>query len=103
MQLFQERNCKSSQCLLLAWFKNPRVFQEVYTLQLQKLSVWAGIFGDRVVWALLPGNWTGEMYLKLLEDVINSPLMMNLIFQQNGIPHYALLQYLHQFSTALAW
>lgn len=90
---------------------NPRVFHEVHTQQPEKLNVWAGIFGDRLVGPFfLPGNLTGQMYLQLLEDAIDPALTDiienvpeydedHLIFQQDGAPpHYALIvrQYLDQ-------
>lgn len=90
---------------------NPRIFHEVHTQRPQKLNVWAGIFGNRIVGPFfLEGNLTGEMYLGLLEDTID-PMLTDiiendqnyledqLIFQQDGAPaHYALpvRQYLDQ-------
>jgi Helix-turn-helix domain (DUF4817) len=90
---------------------NPHIFHEVHTQHPQKLNVWAGIFGDRIVGPLfLEGNLTGEMYLELLEDIIK-PMLDDIIendanyledqflFQQDGAPpHYALpvRQYLDQ-------
>lgn len=82
---------------------NPRIFQEVHTQYPEKLNVWAGIFGDRLVGPFfLPGNLNGEMYLELLQDHIDPMLTEiienneqyqenQLILQQDGAPpHYAL-------------
>lgn len=55
--------------------------QEVHTHQQQKLNIWSGIFGDRVGPFYLPVNWTGEMLLQLLEEVIvlNNPVLAYII------------------------
>lgn len=83
---------------------NPRIFHEVHTQTPQKLNVWAGIFGDRLIGPLfIDGNLNGETYLELLEDTVY-PLLIDIVenddryqenqlmFQQDGAPpHYALL------------
>lgn len=81
---------------------NPRLFHEVHTQYPEKLNVWAGIYGDRLVGPFfIPGNLNGETYLSLLEDHID-PMLTDiienddryledeLIFQQDGAPpHFA--------------
>lgn len=83
--------------------ENPHVFHEVHTQHPEKLNVWAGIYGDSLIGPFfLPGNLTGEMYLRLLEDAIEPGLTdvlennnrynaNELTFQQDGAPpHYTL-------------
>lgn len=81
---------------------NPRIFHEVHTQTPQKLNVWAGIFGDRLIGPIfLDGNLTGEMYLNLIENIVH-PLLVDIVenddrysadeltFQQDGAPpHFA--------------
>ncbi|CAH0388396.1 unnamed protein product [Bemisia tabaci] len=74
----------------------------------QKLSVWAGIYNDKLVGPLvLRGNLDGATYLELLQDAVIPRVVQiiedddedfNPIFQQGGAPpHYALAvrAYLH--------
>ncbi|EFN87922.1 hypothetical protein EAI_08475, partial [Harpegnathos saltator] len=84
---------------------NLRILHEVHTQHLKKLNVWAGIFGNRIVGPLFllgTSNLTAEMYLELLEDIID-PMLTDviendehyledqLVFQQDGAsPHYAI-------------
>ncbi|XP_071053327.1 uncharacterized protein [Onthophagus taurus] len=89
---------------------NPHVFREAHTQHPEKLNVWVGILGDHIIGPLfIPGNLNGEIYLEMLENVIdplitekleNDPLLLEqqLHFQQDGAPpHYAapLRQYLN--------
>lgn len=82
--------------------ENPHIIHEVRTQYPQKLNVWAGIYGNRIVGPFfLPGNLTGEMYLNLLQNAVEPALTEiieqnehynenQLIFQQDGAPpHYA--------------
>lgn len=58
---------------------HPRIFHEVHTQNPQKLNVWCGIFGDRIVGPFfIDGNLTGETYLRLLEDHID-PMLTDII------------------------
>ncbi|XP_050295593.1 uncharacterized protein LOC126735594 isoform X2 [Anthonomus grandis grandis] len=82
---------------------NPHIFREGATQRPQKINVWAGILGNAVIGPLfIEQNLTGELYLHLLEDVID-PLITTelenqvgnilqeneLHFQQDGAtPHY---------------
>lgn len=82
---------------------NPHIFREGATQWPQKINVWAGILGNAVIGPLfIEENLTGELYLHLLEDVID-PLITTelenqvgnilqeneLHFQQDGAPpHY---------------
>lgn len=81
---------------------NPHVFHEVHTQFPQKLNVWIGIYGDRLIGPVfLDGNLTGETYLELLSEFVYPQLVDiienddryledHLIFQQDGAPpHYA--------------
>lgn len=82
--------------------ENPHVFHEVHTQTPQKLNVWAGIFGDRIIGPIfIDGNLTGERYLEILEDMVY-PILVDIVenddryseahlfFQQDGAPpHYA--------------
>lgn len=88
---------------------NPHIFREEHTQYPQKINVWAGILGNKIIGPIfMEENLTGELYLDLLENVIN-PLITeslenqidqdgnllldeeNLFFQQDGAPpHYAL-------------
>jgi hypothetical protein len=48
---------------------NPHWMQETHTHFPQKLNVWAGIMGDRILEpAFLDGNLDGEIYLRLLQE-----------------------------------
>ena len=81
---------------------NPRIFHEAHVQTPQKLNVWAGIFGDRIIGPIfLEGNLTGESYLDLLQNTVH-PLLVDIVehddrymgdrltFQQDGAPpHYA--------------
>jgi len=89
--------------------ENPQLFREGHTQFPEKINVWAGILGHEIVGPLfLEENLTGQLYLNLLENVID-PLIVqslesqmdengglelneeNLHFQQDGAPpHYAL-------------
>jgi hypothetical protein len=76
---------------------NPHEFREGNTQYPQKLNVWAGILGDRVVGPFfLNENLTGERYLEMLQDEILPAIAeivedgpnpdANIIFQQDGAP-----------------
>lgn len=77
---------------------NPHWMVETHTQRPQKLNVWAGICGDRIVGPFFThGNLDGNQYLQLLEEqIIPSCLALfpnnnNLWFQQDGAPpHYQL-------------
>lgn len=89
--------------------ENPHAFVEGHTQYPQKINVWAGILGNKVIGPLfLDGNLTGEIYLDMLQTTIN-PLIIEAIenqidedgnpvlneaevyFQQDGAPpHYVL-------------
>jgi len=88
---------------------NPHIFREGHTQFPQKVNVWAGILGNKIIGPLfIEENLTGDLYLHLLENVID-PLITEslenqtdqhgnllldeqaLFFQQDGAPpHYAL-------------
>ncbi|KAG5894615.1 hypothetical protein JTB14_026146 [Gonioctena quinquepunctata] len=77
---------------------NPHVFHEIHTQTPQKLNVWAGIFGDRLIGPVfLDGKLTEETYLELLNEFVYPQLVDiienddryhedHLIFQQDGAP-----------------
>lgn len=81
---------------------NPRIFHEVHTQNPEKLNVWVGIFGDRLIGPIfLEDNLTGDIYLNMLQNIIY-PLLVEivehderyqenlLVFQQDGAPpHFA--------------
>lgn len=89
--------------------ENPHLFREDHTQYPQKLNVWAGILGNEIIGPIfIEENLTGQLYLNLLENVIDplitqslesqvdeedNPLLdeQNLHFQLDGAPpHYAL-------------
>lgn len=89
--------------------ENPHLFREDHTQHPQKINVWAGILGNEIIGPIfIEDNLTGQLYLNLLENVIDplitqslesqvdeedNPLLdeQNLHFQQDGAPpHYAL-------------
>lgn len=89
--------------------ENPKHFREGHTQYPEKVNVWAGILGNAIIGPLfIQENLTGELYLNLLEEVIdplitaslenqldaggNRILQEDLIhFQQDGAPpHYFL-------------
>lgn len=98
--------------------ENPHRFSEGHTQNPQKLNVWAGILGDRIIGPFfIEGNLTGEVYVQMLNNSIepsivheietqtdlegNLNLNENIVhFQQDGAPpHYALAtrQWLDRF------
>lgn len=90
---------------------NPRLFREAHTQNPEKLNVWAGILGNRIIGPyFLPGNLNGEMYLELLETYIypmivetmendDNILEDNVWFQQDGAPPHFTVQ-VRQFLNA---
>lgn len=82
--------------------ENPHLFREQHSQHPQKLNVWMGILGDHLIGPVfIPGNLTGDVYLDLLENVIDllitealeadeNLLEEELRFQQDGAPpHFA--------------
>ncbi|KAG5889937.1 hypothetical protein JTB14_028946 [Gonioctena quinquepunctata] len=81
---------------------NPHLFRETHTQFPQKVNVWAGILGNHIVGPLfLNTNSTGEVYLELLQNAIESLILeilednpdefgnLEITFQQDGAPpHY---------------
>ncbi|KAL3275459.1 hypothetical protein HHI36_020219 [Cryptolaemus montrouzieri] len=77
---------------------NPKIFRGVHTQYPEKLNVSVGIYGNLLFGPFfLPENLTGEMYLQLLEELINlviteilendpSYLEGDDVFQQDGAP-----------------
>lgn len=89
--------------------ENPHLFREDHTQYPQKINVWAGILGNEIIGPIfMEENLTGELYVNLLENVIDLLITQslenqadqegdmeldeqNLYFQQDGAPpHYAL-------------
>lgn len=82
---------------------NPHLLHETHTQVPQKLNVWAGILGDHLVGPFfIDGNLNGDIYLEMLEDLID-PMITEILendnnlfedqitFQQDGAPpHYTL-------------
>lgn len=87
--------------------ENPHIFREDHSQTPEKLNVWAGILGDTIIGPVfIDGNLNGDIYLDLLENIID-PLIVDalenqrdeegnlilseelLYFQQDGAPpHY---------------
>jgi transposase len=79
--------------------QNPHWMRETHTQHPQKVNVWAGIIGNRLVGPFfIEGNLNVEMYLHMLQNeivpAINNevgPLLRNTWFQQDGAPpHFGL-------------
>lgn len=80
--------------------ENPHIISEAHTQVRQKLNVWAGILGNRLVGPFfIEGNLNGELYLEMLQKLIVPAMRVaaaaqnmvweNVIFQQDGAPaHY---------------
>lgn len=77
--------------------ENPHEFRETHTQRIQKVNVWAGILGNRVIGPIfLRENLRGERYLRMLQDEIFPEISQvagnnieNVMFQQDGAPpHY---------------
>lgn len=74
--------------------ENPRRIYAARTQYPQKLNVWAGILGDRIIGPFfINGNLNGARYLNLLRDQIVPALqnldgvnIENVWFQQDGCP-----------------
>ena len=90
--------------------ENPHLFTEGHTQNPQKLNVWAGILGDRIIGPFfIEGNLTGEAYREMLNNLIEPSIVYEvenqrdlegnlnldedlLHFQQDGAPpHYAVV------------
>ncbi|XP_067130452.1 uncharacterized protein [Centruroides vittatus] len=93
---------------------NPSIFHEVHSQTPQKLNVWAGIFGDRLLGPIfLDSNQTGESYLDLLENVVH-PLLVDIVelddryledrltFQQDGAPPHCARSVIEFLNTAFS-
>ena len=60
------------------------MFREGNTQFPQKINVWAGIFGDDIVGPIfIEENLTGELYLNILENVIDPFITLLLENQVN--------------------
>lgn len=92
--IFVSIDCQSTELSLLS-DSNPRVFYEVPTQHPEKLTIWSGICWFRVVGTLFTSSLTWDVYLQLIEDILNlrlSDLVENnnrylegqLIFQQKS-------------------
>ena len=90
--------------------ENPHLFTEGHTQNPQKLNVWAGILGDRIIGPFfIEENLTGEAYREMLNNLIEPSIVYEvenqrdlegnlnldedlLHFQQDGAPpHYAVV------------
>lgn len=82
--------------------ENPLVGRETHTQYPQKINVWCGILGDRIIGPFfIDGNLTGPLYLQMLEEAI-VPKIIEAIedsaddfdpwFQQDGAPPHFSLQ-----------
>lgn len=90
--------------------ENPHIVVEGHTQNPQKLNVWCGILGDKIIGPFfIDGNLTGDAYVEMLNNLIepsivnevenqrdlggNLNLNEDLIhFQQDGAPpHYAII------------
>lgn len=84
--------------------QNPRWMREIRTQYPQKLNVWAGLIGNRIIGPFFfNGNLTAEMYLDFLQNYLIPSLAeifpnhenpnlpsQRIWFQQDGAPpHYA--------------
>nr|XP_018913457.1 PREDICTED: uncharacterized protein LOC109041542 [Bemisia tabaci] len=81
--------------------ENPFQFRESHTQTPQKINVWCGILGDKIVGPFfMEENLTGPLYLTLLEEAI-VPRIVEIVeasdqdfdpwFQQDGAPaHFSL-------------
>lgn len=78
---------------------NPHWMEEAHTQHPQKLNVWAGILGDRIIGPFfIPGALNGRLYVQMLEDFIIPSVVAAVedgeddfdpVFQQDGAPpHY---------------
>ncbi|VEN54798.1 unnamed protein product, partial [Callosobruchus maculatus] len=76
--------------------ENPHWIHEAHSQHPQKLNVWMGIGGNRLIGPFfIDGNLNGDKYLDLLNNYIipalqnNGQLPHNVWFQQDGAPpHY---------------
>lgn len=65
-------------------FENPHWAEEYHTQHPQKINVWAGIIGERIVGPFFMNeNLTGTRYLNLLQNEI-VPALTNLFPNENG-------------------
>jgi ribosomal protein S13 len=76
----------------------PNWYREEHTQTPQKLNVWAGILGNRIIGPFfIPGHLNGENYLQLLETLVDPFITQvieedenfvenQLVFQQDGAP-----------------
>lgn len=76
---------------------NKHVYRVAHTQKPQKLNVWAGICGDKIIGPFfIEGNLTADSYLSLLQEHVGPAVMelfpeTDIIFQQDGAPpHFAL-------------
>lgn len=57
--------------------ENPHIVVEGHTQNPQKLNVWCGILGDKIIGPFfIDGNLTGDVYLEMLDNLIE-PAIVN--------------------------